>query len=643
MDLSYLHVLDPVKGALGQAVIMLITAIYQNVVQFGDQDMYPKDYAQTLLKLPASPTYDFVIIGASTSGCILTNRLSESADFNILLLEAGGYPSATSDVPFLFSTLENSEEDWSFLTTKENYACKGFVDSRCILSRGKVLGGTTTINNMHYHRGSAFDYDRWDLDEWKSSTVSKYFANLEKYVGKTATPFDVGTKGNLTLSYFKSDHFLRLPLSKMYKTAGYKPLTRGKSLGYRDMLVSSWKSIRLNMARVFLGPIKQRTNFHMALGTTATRIVFTGDKRVAGVEIMIGKFKKFVRVRKEVILTAGPINNVKLLHMSGVGPKEILENNHIPVIADLPVGKNLQVHLRVPIFVAIDKCCGQCLNCSTPDCQNDFFDYHEFYQNTWDYVMDRIGFFTNTGINDFVAYISTNQRRRDAPNIAVFHTYFKRNDFYLKQFLKNRRFHPAVIASVLKYNKVRNIMLFYPTLISPVSRGEVYINSTYYQAQPVIKPNFLTDENGIDFRSMYAAVTMIVSLTDSLAMQRYKAKFLNIDIPNCRNFKFCSEYYFRCLMVNLGRPTRKLGGVTKMGHRCHNSTVTDQEQKVLHVRGLRVADVSISPTIGRSNGMSSDALFGEKLADVLRHRWDPHYLSMYRKKKSAINVVLESS
>ncbi|XP_044763969.1 glucose dehydrogenase [FAD, quinone]-like isoform X2 [Coccinella septempunctata] len=624
MDLSYLHVLDPVKGALGQAVIMLITAIYQNVVQFGDQDMYPKDYAQTLLKLPASPTYDFVIIGASTSGCILTNRLSESADFNILLLEAGGYPSATSDVPFLFSTLENSEEDWSFLTTKENYACKGFVDSRCILSRGKVLGGTTTINNMHYHRGSAFDYDRWDLDEWKSSTVSKYFANLEKYVGKTATPFDVGTKGNLTLSYFKSDHFLRLPLSKMYKTAGYKPLTRGKSLGYRDMLVSSWKSIRLNMARVFLGPIKQRTNFHMALGTTATRIVFTGDKRVAGVEIMIGKFKKFVRVRKEVILTAGPINNVKLLHMSGVGPKEILENNHIPVIADLPVGKNLQVHLRVPIFVAIDKCCGQCLNCSTPDCQNDFFDYHEFYQNTWDYVMDRIGFFTNTGINDFVAYISTNQRRRDAPNIAVFHTYFKRNDFYLKQFLKNRRFHPAVIASVLKYNKVRNIMLFYPTLISPVSRGEVYINSTYYQAQPVIKPNFLTDENGIDFRSMYAAVTMIVSLTDSLAMQRYKAKFLNIDIPNCRNFKFCSEYYFRCLIVNLGGPPRTCSSTCKMGKPDLNDTIVDPNFKVVGVESMRIADQSIVMNLGAGR-MATNALFGDKLGEMLNSKYSEHY------------------
>lgn len=80
-----------------------------------------------------------------------------------------------------------------------------------------------------------------------------------------------------------------------------------------------------------------------------------------------------------------------------------------------------------------------------------------------------------------------------------------------------------------------------------------------------------------------------------------------------------------------------------MGHSCHNSTVTDFEQKVLNVRGLRVADVSLSPAIGRSNGMSSDALFGEKLADVLRHRWDKHYVSIYKKKKSAINVVLDSS
>ncbi|KAL3271318.1 hypothetical protein HHI36_021806 [Cryptolaemus montrouzieri] len=473
---------------------------------------------------------------------------------------------------------------------------------------------------MHYHRGNAYDYDRWDLDEWKSSTISKYFANLEKYLGKTATPFDVGTKGNMTLSYFKSDHFLRLPLSKMYKTAGYKPLARGKSLGYRDLLVTSWKSIRMNMARTFLTPIKERTNFHVALGTTATKILFTADKRVRGVEIMIGKYKKFIKVRKELILTGGSINNVKLLHMSGIGPKELLEYNHIPVVADLPVGKNFQMHLRVPIFVAIDKCCGQCLNCSTPDCQNDFFDFNEFYQNSWDYIMDKIGFFTHIGINDFVAYISTNQRRRDTANIGVFHTYFKRNDFYLKSFLEKRRFHPAVAASVLKYNKVRNIMLFYPTILAPVSRGEVYINSTHYLSQPVIKPNFYTDENGIDFRSMYAAVTMIVSLTDSLAMQRYKAKFLNIDIPNCRNFKFCSEYYFRCMIVNLSSPPRSCCGTCKMGKPTENETVVTPKLSVKSVQGLRIADQSIIAKLTNTR-TATEAVFGERLGEQLMKKW----------------------
>ncbi|KAK9871980.1 hypothetical protein WA026_015223 [Henosepilachna vigintioctopunctata] len=620
MDLSYLHILDPVKGALGQAVIMLITAIYQNVLQFGDQEVYPKDSSFNLSKTTADAVYDFVIIGASAAGCIISNRLTESEEFNVLLIEAGKYPSPTSDVPYLFFTLEDTEEDWGFLTSEEKFACKAYLDGKCVLPRGKVLGGTTTINNMHYHRGNAYDYDRLDMDEWKSSMVSKYFVNLEKYVGKTATPFDVGTKGNITLSYFKSDHFLRLPLTKMYKSAGYKPLVKGKSLGYRDMLVSSWKSIRMNVARIFLSPIKEKTNFHLTLGTTARRILFTPDKRVKAVEVMIGNMKKTIKVRKELIITGGPISNVKLLQQSGIGPRALLEDNHIPVISDLPVGKNLQVHLRVPIFVAIDKCCGQCLNCSTPDCQNDFFDYNEFYQNAWDYIMDKIGFFTNTGINDFVAFISTNTRRRDTPNVAVYHMYFKRNDFYLKKYLQNRRFHPSVTASIIKYNKARNILVLYPTLLTPVSRGEVYINSTHPVSQPVIKPNFFSDENGVDFRSMYAAVTMIVSLTDSLAMQRYKAKFLNVDMPNCRNFKFCSEYYFRCLITNLSQPRSGAWGTCKMGKLNENGTVVSPNLKVMGVDGLRASDQAVAPLKGASK-LSNDCMLGKRLSDMLYAKW----------------------
>lgn len=297
-----------------------------------------------------SERYDYVIVGAGSAGCVLANRLTEDAEISVLLIETGpGDNSWMLQMPAAFSRpLTNEKFNWAYKTLPEPY-----LDNRVLdCPRGRVLGGSSSINGMAYVRGNALDFDRWAEESgdpgWSYAHCLPYFMKSEtRKIGADAYHGDEGPLGVTTPTAGN-------PLFKAFieagVQAGYGPTTdqngyRQEGFGTMDMTVSD--GIRSSTSNAYLKPVYARKNLHVRSRVLATRLIF--DKsRVTGVEIVSGKEVSTVRCKREVILCGGVINSVQLLQLSGVGAAHELEQIKVPIVADLPgVGKNLQDHLEV--------------------------------------------------------------------------------------------------------------------------------------------------------------------------------------------------------------------------------------------------------------------------------------------------------
>ncbi|KAJ8958487.1 hypothetical protein NQ318_002280 [Aromia moschata] len=389
-----------IKGPLANTFLMLINALFFNVKLIGLNDVYPRDYSQQLLK-EEETVFDFIIVGGGAAGCAAAKEITETNIWTVLLIEAGDYPSPSTEVPGLFQAHPGSREDWQFWIEQDKRACQGMVNQRCMFTKGKVLGGTSAINNLRYSRGLPDNYDRNNCDEWSSTVTSAIFDKLESYIGSEELQFHFGTSGEVHLQLSNFTGHPKELLYKAYKDTGYLPMPRRKYIGLTDHTLTIRNGERYNMAKAFLTPIKDRPNLFFTKNTMVTGVVCTEpvDKRAVGVNVSIDGNEFFIRARKEVILTAGPINNAKLLLASGIGPANYLKERKIPLVADLAgVGKNLQFHLVVPMYVAIDPC---------ENCPKDYYKELDFIADISEYILTRRGNLSGIGIGEFAAYILT--------------------------------------------------------------------------------------------------------------------------------------------------------------------------------------------------------------------------------------------
>lgn len=374
------------------------------------------------------------------------------------------------------------------------------------------------------------------------------------------------------------------------------------------------------MGRAFLTPLKIRSNFFLSKNTLVEGIVLNNsqDRRANGVNVSINNIKVTVRARKEVILAAGAINNAKLLFLSGLGPKDYLLKRRIPLILNMPgVGKNLNIPIAVPLFFGVN----------ATKLYEEYTDIN-YVQDTFDYVMFRTGNFSNIGLNDFVTFMST-ELYPNIPNIAVQHNYFKIGDKFLKTWLDGLHLNPKIIGKILKINENQIILMFIVTLVRPKSMSEIKLNDTHFQGNPNIIGNFFTDPDGHDLLSVTTAISRIANLQNTPPFEKLGIELLDIGVPDCRNYKFCSLHYVKCYIHNMIYPTSNVAGSLKRGAECNNKAVVKADYEVRYIRCLRVSDASILPSPGLGNTVAWDALSAVKLSEILKEKWIKDYVSPF--------------
>lgn len=486
-------------------------------------------------------------------------------------------------------------------------------NKECRISRGKALGGTSTIGNLHYHRGNRRDFMRWEEETdntWSPAVAVTHYKRVERALNPPNFASNYGTCGDIILKTVPALRCLRAAIFSSARAMGFERSRMGENLGYVETLLTIDGGARRSMAKAFLAGTKDRKNLKMILGAQVTRVNFTSapDRKASFVQMVYKKKTYTVKVAKEVILAAGAVNTAKILMISGIGPKDHLKKFKIPVIVDKKVGYDLQDHFCALVLVSI----------------NSAGDKKSTTERTFEYLMHKSGFLSKINVNDIAGYINTFQAPHDDPNVAIYHYFFEKNDTSIADYFKNLGYTDKIVKSIVRNNKESAIIAFMPTLLKPKSRGRVLLKSRDPLDDPIIQGNFLSDEMEEDLDTLASGVRYVTKFIDSPDFVMREAKLLNYDIPNCKSMKLWSEPYIRCIVKNTGFPASQLVGTARMASCCDDGIV-GSTLEVRGVRGLRVVDGSVMPEIVSANIQATLAMMGDRAAEMMKEKWMAGY------------------
>ncbi len=528
--------------------------------------------------MPIEMQYDYIIIGAGSAGCLLANRLSAEPSRKVLLLEAGKrdrHPNI--HVPLSFSKLFRTAYDWGDDTAPQQQ-----MGSRPMFQpRGKVLGGSSSINAMIYIRGHRLDYDGWaeaGNPGWSYEEVLPYFRRFERNLLKKDDYH--GNDGELVVSDLREKHPLSETLLKAAAQAGL-PLNEdfngAQQEGFGFYQVTQDRGRRCSAATAFLHPLRKRTNLQVLTEATVHRLKMKG-RTVTGVVYERHGQTHEARAGAEVILSAGAFNSPQILLLSGIGPKKELQKHGLQVHHHLSgVGKNLQDHLLGGI---------------TQYCTRNFtFDTVERWPHIlghlWRYLTRRRGPLTSN-VAECGGFLRT-RPELEAPDLQ-FHF---GPAFYLRHGYDN----PQGVAG---YS-------LGPTLICPESQGEITLASKDPRERPRIDPRYFTAER--DLQTMIEGYRITRRLLDQPAFKPFRK---GDHLPE-RELQTDDEIadYMRRRCETLYHPV----GTCKMGK--DGQAVVDHRLRVHGLQGLRVIDASVMPTITRGNTNAPTMMIAEKGAEMV--------------------------
>lgn len=537
--------------------------------------------------MAAHDTYDFIIIGAGSAGCVLANRLSADPSHKVLLIEAGGRDAnPLFRLPMLMGKLFHSGiYNWHYHTEPEP-----FLNGRSLYwPRGKVLGGTSTINGMIYVRGNRHDYDRWaqmGSSGWSYDEVLPAFRRSEAHVQRR-DEYHNG-EGELTVCRARGWNTLLDVFNEAGGQAGH-PLNDDfngadqEGFGRYDFTISKGK--RCSTAYAFLRPVKNRRNLTIVTRAQTQRIIVENGRAV-GVEFRQKNGIRRVHADREVILSAGVVNSPQILMLSGIGPADELAKFNIRSVQDLPgVGKNLQDHVD----------CVMAYECPQPvtlysDLRAD--------KLTWSVIQ---GMLFGKGIATTFPYEAGAfvKSRSDltAPDIQL---------HFMPALEKTANLHfPNPFKKVpVEANHGFSIRV---GPVNPESRGEITLRSDNPMEPPKINANYL--QTDFDVRTMIDAIRMTREIINQKAFDKYRGRELAPG-PTVDSDSDMVKW-LRANAMTTFHPV----GTCKMGN--DPMAVVDNRLKVRGIDGLRVADASIMPIISSGNTNAPAIMIGERAADFI--------------------------
>lgn len=531
---------------------------------------------------PIEGDYDYIIVGAGSAGCVLANRLSADPNTRVLLLEAGGRDNwiwYRIPVGYLFA-IGNPRSDWMFKTENE----PGLNGRSLHYPRGKVIGGSSSINAMIYMRGQAADYDHWrqlGLSGWGWDDVLPFFKRHEDHFLGASDHHAVGGEWRVEPPRVRWD--LLDAFRKAAEQAGIKSVddfNTGDNEGSCAYHVTQKRGRRWSAARGFLKPVLGRPNLRLEIDCLVEGVVFEG-KRAVGVRWRQHGATRSARVRGEVILAAGSIGSTQLLLLSGVGPAKQLANFGIPLVLDKPgVGENLQDHLQLRTIFKVTG--AKTLNAL----------YHQrtgFARMMLNYVLFRRGPLTMAPSQ--LGIFTRSDPRRERANIQ-YHV----QPLSLDRFGEPLHAFPAFTASVAN--------------VQPTSRGFIRLRSTDPADKPIIAPNYLsTDEDRRVAADSLRETRRIVS-QPALAPFRPDEFLPGSKVGN-------DDASLIKAAGDIGTTIFHPVGTAKMGRLSDALAVVDERLRVLGVERLRVIDASVMPTITSGNTAAPTMMIAEKGAAMI--------------------------